>query len=101
MDEAQGWTKWERHVKAAREEGKPLSRYAREHGIGSWNLYKAQRRMRKGTAMVGVAESGPARNPAPLVSRRCALHPWRPCRCGRNFRTAYASNWQSTIPWPT
>lgn len=67
MDEAQGWAKWERHVTAAREEGKPLSRYAKEHGIGSWNLYKAQRRMRKRTDgtlrtdMVGVPESGSAR----------------------------------------
>ena len=47
MEEAEGRAKWERHVAAAQAEGKALSRYAREHGIGSWNLYKAQRRMRK------------------------------------------------------
>lgn len=49
MDGLEGRAKWEQHVIAARAAGKSLSRYARDHGIGSWSLYKAQRRMRKRT----------------------------------------------------
>lgn len=63
MDEAEGRAKWEQHVAAAQAEGKPLAQYAREHGIGAWGLYKAQRRMRKrgGVALrPDMAASDPA-----------------------------------------
>ncbi len=63
MDESEGRAKWERHVAAAQAEGKPLAQYAREHGIGAWGLYKAQRRMRKRSGVTlhpDTAASDPA-----------------------------------------
>jgi len=38
--------RWRGHVAAARKQGKPLSHYAREHGISRYTLYAAQRQLR-------------------------------------------------------
>lgn len=38
--------RWRGHVMAAREQGKSLSHYAREHGISRYTLYAAQQQLR-------------------------------------------------------
>ena len=66
--------RWRGHVVAARKQGKPLSHYAREHGISRSTLYAAQRQLR-GEAVLTAKRSrrrGQASAAEPFVAVRVA-----------------------------
>jgi hypothetical protein len=53
--------RWRGHVMAARKQGMPLSRYAREHGISRYTLYAAQRQLRRQAELTVKRSAGRAR----------------------------------------